>query len=110
MKAWTSLMKASSILQPRATSRESKASSAFCSLPIRLVLVPFGRLKLCNSEIRFAVWAEGPLTVTAKLPADELPAASVAVQRTVFMPIGKVLPEEGAQAKAGARPELSAAV
>ncbi len=37
------------------------------------------------------------LTVTVKLQVDVLPEASVAVQVTVVVPLGKVVPEGGLQ-------------
>src|SRR5712691_275838 len=83
---------------------------AFCSVLVRLVLVPPARFKLCTSVVRFDVCAEGPLTVTVKLPTEVLPAASFAEQLTVVVPIGNVLPEAGAHATVGDTPELSVAV
>ena len=50
------------------------------------------------------------LTVTVNEPAAELPESSVAVQVTVVVPSGKVLPEGGAQTTLGLGSTRSEAV
>lgn len=50
------------------------------------------------------------LTVTVKLQLDELPLASVAVQVTVVVPTGNVLPEAGEQLTDGLGSQMSEAV
>jgi hypothetical protein len=49
------------------------------------------------------------MTVTAKAHEAELPAESNALQATVFVPIGKVLPAGGEQVKSW-RPHASLAL
>lgn len=49
-------------------------------------------------DVRFMpMVVDGILTVTVKLPFLELPAASTAEQLTAVVPMGKVLPDAGAQ-------------
>ena len=106
-------MKAFSELQARDTLPlfiAFSASIACCSLVSRLFVIPKGLLKLPTSEIRFESCASGPFTVTVKLPIVELPAASIAVQFTVVVPIVKVAPDRGKQDTLGVAPELSVAV
>jgi hypothetical protein len=58
--------------------------------------------------ISFASCAPAETTVTVKVAgAEEFPCASVAVQLTVVVPIGKVLPEAGAQATSTWSPSVS---
>src|SRR5256885_10003116 len=54
--------------------------------------------------------AQSPRTVTRKLPLLTLPAASVALQVTVEIPIRKKLPEAGEQLTVGAGSTLSVAL
>src|SRR2546425_9763279 len=54
--------------------------------------------------------AQSPRTVTRKLPLLTLPAASVALQVTVEIPIRKKLPEAGEQLTLGAGSTLSGAL
>src|SRR5436305_8237986 len=103
-------MKALSSLQAVVVFPAAKALMAFCRVPFRLVLVPAGRLKLSTRLTRFAVCVDGPFTVMEKLPLDELPAASDAVQLTAVVPTGNVLPDAGAHATVGGRPVSSVAV
>src|SRR5436189_3598152 len=83
---------------------------AFCSVPFKAPLVPGGRLKLFTRLTRFVACAAGPFTVIEKLPLAALPAASDATQLTAVVPIGKVLPDAGAQTTVGGRPDSSVAV
>jgi len=83
---------------------------AFRSFTVRLLVIPFGKLKLYTSVIRNSAWSTAPNTVTVKLPLDEFPAPCVAVQLTVVSPIAKVLSEVGVHETVGASPESSVAV
>ena len=55
--------------------------------------MPCARLKLCTFAISAVTWAAAAWTSTLKLPLTLLPAASAAVQVTVVVPIGNVLPD-----------------
>src|SRR5256885_1287715 len=74
-----------------------RASIAFCSFVSRLFVIPKGLLKVPTREIRFDSCSTAPLTVTVRLPVEELLAASVAVQFTVVGPIAKMRPDCGMQ-------------
>ena len=53
-------------------------------------------------SISSAICSPALLTLTAKWPTPGFPAASVAVQVTVVVPIGNLAPEAGLQTRPGA--------
>src|SRR5436190_3074804 len=110
--ACTSLANASSFWQALGRSpamAEASASSTVCSFAPRLVMMPC----FASSALTLATTSEicvvASLTVTAKLPLARLPDASVAVQVTVVVPIGKVALDAGVQATVGAGSTASVA-
>ena len=87
----------------------ARSATAFDSFAFRLVVMS-GMFELLTRVSRSDVWAEAPLTVTVKGHELEFPNASLALQETDVIPIGKTEPEAGVQVVAMVPGQLSDAV
>src|SRR5258706_13714471 len=81
-----------------------------CNWVSKPAWISAGKPKLLTVVIRSLTWVAAPLTVTEKLPLAVSLPGSLALQFTVVVPMGKLLPEAGAQVATSVSPSSSVAV